>query len=527
MTPFRLRSALSLLLAGLLLPACSAPDAADRPDDEGYWDGPDAASLALADRGTEMAAERRAAGGPGAVGDAVGAGERAVGAPTASAEADTAPSALLRRQQAAGVDGSRITAIVLAAERVAPAVVTVNVLRTSRVQPRTAWENFFLPPGATRPTSGLGSGFVIDASGIILTNDHVVRDADRIMVTFPDGRDLEAELVGRDEVTDVAVLRVRGGDLPTVPLGTSEGILIGEWAVAIGNPFGNLLSNAEPSVSAGVVSAVGRHIVPSAQERGFYLGMIQTDASVNPGNSGGPLVNALGEVIGVNSSIFSRSGGSEGLSFAIPIDRALRIADDLVRHGQVRRAWTGLEVEAVEADAWGRTRGVRTGRVAEDSPAARAGIRDGSNLLEANGRRLSTPLDFEAVLLDLRAGDPLDVVVEGRNAPVTLRTEELPSLRAQRVTVFRDLQLITLTPAIRSERGIANEAGAVIAGISNSLSATLGLREGDVLLQVNNTRIRTAEEAAEAFERVPDRGGIRIYFERNGSTGVRDFYVRR
>ncbi len=209
------------------------------------------------------------------------------------------------------LDGSRTTAIVEAAARVAPAVVSVNVIRTEQVQMRSFFAPFPMP--RTRRSRGLGSGFIIDAAGVILTNDHVVRDAERIMVTLPDGRDFEAELVGTDQLTDVAVLRIQGDGLPVAHLGTSEGLLIGEWSLAIGNPFGNLFSNAEPSVTAGVISATGRHIIPADDERVVYFGMIQTDASINPGNSGGPLVNSLGEVIGVNSSIFSRSGGSEGL----------------------------------------------------------------------------------------------------------------------------------------------------------------------------------------------------------------------
>ena len=232
-----------------------------------------------------------------------------------------------RQAQSDQISGSRNTAIVEAAARVALAVVSVNVIRTEQVQTRSFFDPFPMP--RTRRSRGLGSGFIVSADGVILTNDHVVRDAERIMVTLPDGRDYEAELLGADQLTDVAVLRIRGNDLPVAPVGTSQGLLIGEWSLAIGNPFGNLFSNSEPSVTAGVISGTGRHIIPDDEDRVVYLGMIQTDASINPGNSGGPLVNSVGEVIGVNSSIFSRSGGSEGLGFAIPIDRALRVANDL------------------------------------------------------------------------------------------------------------------------------------------------------------------------------------------------------
>jgi serine protease Do len=276
-----------------------------------------------------------------------------------------------------------------------------------------------------------------------------------------------------------------------------------------------------------VVSAVGRNIVPSTDEEGFYLGMIQTDASINPGNSGGPLVNALGQVIGINASIFTRSGGSEGMGFAIPIDRALRIADDLLDHGEVRRAWVGLDVEPVEADEWGRTRGVRVSTVATGSPADEAAIGNGDRLLSANGRPLTAPLDFEAVMLDLRAGDALALTIDGKSRPVRMTAAALPSVTAERVTVLQDMQLITVTPQVRVERGIMNEEGALIASISDRLSAQLGLQEGDVLVQVNRTRVTGADQAKQIFEGLKGPSSVRIYVERNGGYVARDLYWRR
>ena len=425
----------------------------------------------------------------------------------------------------AQVDQSRRTAIVEAATRVAPAVVTVNVIRALEVRPASLWESLFLPPRVSRQRTGLGSGFLISQEGIVLTNEHVVRDADRILVTLPDGRDLETALVGTDPLTDVAVLRVEGEELPAAPLGSSDGLLIGEWVVAIGNPFGNLFSNSEPTVTTGVVSATGRHIIPASADEGFYLGMIQTDASINPGNSGGPLVNVVGEVIGVNSSIFSRGGGSEGLGFAIPIDRALRVAEDLIQYGEVRRAWVGFDVEAIEADPFGRSRGVRVGRVAPGSPADIAGLRSGLHLLEAGGRSLSAPLDFQDLLLDLRAGDAVTFVSEGEPS-VRVRTEALPSVQAQRIRILEDLELITVTPEVRAERGVRSEVGALVVGISPELQGQLGFRTDDVIVQVNNARITTAEQAAQVLRRLRGRGGIRIYFERSGGLQSVSFYWR-
>jgi serine protease Do len=457
---------------------------------------------------------------------AAGADATLPDAPVAFAQEPAAAAPREMRQAAEGLGESRRTAIVRAASRVAPAVVTINTLRTERVRPRSMWESFFLPPNARRRVSGLGSGFVIDGDeGLILTNDHVIQDADRVLVTFPDGRDFEADVVGSDPLTDLAVIRVAVDTaLPQAPLGTSEALFIGEWVVAIGNPFGYLLSNNEPTVTAGVVSAVGRHIVNSSEEQGFYLGMIQTDASINPGNSGGPLINALGQVIGVNSSIFSRSGGSEGLGFAIPIDRALKVAGDLVADGEVRRPWLGLEVGPAEADDWGRSRGVMITGIVGGSPAADAGLRPGRRILAVNDRRLAAPLDWENVLLDLRPGDEVRVRLE-EAGDVVVRAGDLPSVEAERVQVLEELELITLTPQIRAERGVASERGALVVEASPAVTRQIGLRPGDVLVQVNNARVADADEAARIFQRLP-AGRTRLVVERGGGYVFQDFIWR-
>lgn len=420
-------------------------------------------------------------------------------------------------------DESRTTAIVKAAARVAPAVVSVNVIRTEQMQTRSFFDPFPLP--RTRRSRGLGSGFIVDADGVILTNDHVVRNAERIMITLPDGRDFEAELIGTDQLTDVAVLRIQGDELPVAQLGTSKGLLIGEWSLAIGNPFGNLFSNAEPSVTAGVISATGRHIIPNDDDRVVYLGMIQTDASINPGNSGGPLVNSVGEVIGVNSSIFSRSGGSEGLGFAIPIDRASRVANDLMAFGEVKRAWLGFEVDAEERDIWGRTQGVTVSSVSPSSPAARAGIARGDGIVTAAGRAIHTQLDFESLMLDLMAGETLSLNINGRADPVTLVAEELPSVSADRVTALKQMELVTVTLGIRTERNLRYESGALIVAIERDLEGRIGLREGDVILQINRTTVTSAEGAAELLRHAV--GNLAVYVERNGEVIVRQLLFRR
>ncbi|MEX0856489.1 MAG: trypsin-like peptidase domain-containing protein [Gemmatimonadota bacterium] len=432
----------------------------------------------------------------------------------------TGPSAAAVSRE---LDESRETAVVRAAERVSASIVAVNVLRSQQVRARDPFfDDFFSPFGlpwgstTTQLVPSLGSGFVIDATGIILTNDHVVRGAERILVSFPDGRDAEAELVGTDAASDVAVLRISMEGLTPVPVGSAEELRIGEWLVAFGNPFGHLLSNPEPSVTVGVTSALRRHIVPSQEDRGSYLGMIQTDAAINPGNSGGPLVNAAGEVVGMNTSIFSRSGGSEGMGFAVPIDRALRIADDILEYGRVRRAWLGMRVEAEVADAFGRTRGVRVAQVYPGSPAARAGLNAGDRLTRINGARLVTPLDFEAVLLDLRVGDSVSLEVNG-NAPVQqMVAEDVPTARAPRLRVLDNLEVVSVTEAIRAERSIASPSGALVIAIPDTQGSALGLVEGDVIVGFNNARLRDAEELADRLAQLRPGSRAILVFERNG-----------
>src|SRR3989441_7335855 len=284
---------------------------------------------------------------------------------------------------------TRQTAIVTAASRLAPAVVSVNVLRRERQLPQDPFDLFFMPRGSEQVVEGYGSGFMISPDGVVITNQHVTQGAEQIVVTTREGRDFPAKILGEDPLTDIAVLKVDGSGLPTAPLGKSTDLLIGEWVVAVGNPFAYLLGNTEPTVTAGVVSAVGRNLLPSQGQSGIYVGMIQTDAPINPGNSGGPLANALGEVVGVNSSIFTSSGGSVGIGFAIPIERALRVSDELRRFGKVRRAGGGLDVAGAEDLRGGeRGGGLRGTQGAAGGPAGPAGgvVGDGAGRRPGRGK---------------------------------------------------------------------------------------------------------------------------------------------
>src|SRR5436305_2496525 len=424
---------------------------------------------------------------------------------------------------------SRQTAIVTAAARLAPAVVSVNVLRRERRVAQDPFDLFFLPRGAEQVVEGYGSGFIISPDGVVITNQHVTQGAEQIVVTMRDGRDFAAKILGEDPLTDIAVLKLDAAGLPTAPLGKSTDLLIGEWVVAVGNPFAYLLGNTEPTVTAGVVSAVGRNLLPSEGQSGIYVGMIQTDAAINPGNSGGPLANALGEVVGVNSSIFTSSGGSVGIGFAIPIERALRVADELPRFGKARRAWVGLDVAgADDLRGWKRVGGLRGTQVAENGPAGRAGVVAGDVLVSARGRRLRTFLDWEAVLLDIGPGDTLVVSYrhEGESRAARLAVTDLPTTLAEKVAVLGGMKVVTVTAAVRAERGIQSDHGALIYDIPDEMQQATGLTSGDVILQINRARVSSAEDLRRAFTAAAGAGAATVWFERGGRLNRTAFYVR-
>jgi serine protease Do len=452
-------------------------------------------------------------------------GERGVpGLGVASAGAQSAAPVA---EAQSGVNSSRRTALVAAADRVSPAVVSINVTSRQQTAPRSPWDFFFVPEGA-RLVEGYGTGFVIRPNGIIVTNQHVVANAERVVVTLPDGSDLPATVLGEDPLTDIAVLRVKRENLPTVLLGHSTDPMIGEWVIALGNPYADLLGNAEPTVTVGVVSATGRNILPGGDQAGLYLDMIQTDAAINPGNSGGPLTNALGEVVGVNSSIFSNSGGSVGLGFAIPIERAVGVANEIIKSGTVRRAWVGLDVEGAQAmREWKSQGGVAIAGVTADGPAARAGLKAGDVLVEANGRRLRNYLDWEAVKLDLHVGDVVNVALRSGSGTARRRivTGDLPTVSAEKITVLQDLQLINITPAIQAERRIRSPQGALIFRISPQVTRATGLQPGDVIVAINRTQVRNAEEVSDLLNIRPGQA-IRIYVEREGQVTFTDLVFR-
>ncbi len=422
-----------------------------------------------------------------------------------------------------GISSSRRTAITEAVARVAPSVVTVQTEVIEHVAV-DVYEQFFGGRSGQRSAAGLGSGFIVKSDGTIVTNAHVISGATKISVALRDGTTYPAKLLGSDEANDLAVIKIDAKGLPVAPLGGSSNLIIGEWAIAIGNPYGFLLANSEPSVTAGVVSGTGRNLAAASEGSGVYVDMIQTDAAINPGNSGGPLVNAAGEVIGVNSSIFSPSGGSIGLGFAIPINRAKRVTDDLLAHGVVRRPWIGIQPQLTNASGRGPATGVVVASVVQGSPAAQAGIRDGDIVVKSRERVLHNPYDWFAELLELRVGETVKLTVRrnGRESLVAVRVADLPDVNAPRVTVLRELELITVTPAIRGERQIRSVQGALVGRVSDRVKSQIGLEPGDVIVQINRTPVTDAQ-SVEKILNAYGRSIVRVYFERGGQIYSTEF----
>ena len=464
-----------------------------------------------------------------AAGVAIAFGSEGNSAPSAASQVVATPPAV----QEVPASSPRRTPIVAAAQQVGPSVVSITVLRTVRQSAaRNLMEEFFrsIPRQRQRQVRGLGSGFAINDDGFVLTNEHVVSGADSIIVTDGQGRHLHAELVGADALTDIAVLKVEAGRIPPAPLGTSSDLMVGEPAIAIGNPLGYLLANGEATITAGVISGVSRDIRGESNDGSLFADMIQTDAAINPGNSGGALVNAEGRVIGVNSSILSRSGGSEGLGFAIPIDRALRIAGELKEFGRIRRPWIGVDPEIVASDT-SLFSSTRIRRVAPDSPAGDAGLEAGDVLVEINGRRIDSPLDLEVGLLDAGVDSRVQLryARAGQEFVTTLPIVELPSEQAARIEVLTGLELVSITPQIAIERSLPTEidSGALIVSISAENSRFSGLLRDDVIVAINRQRVRTAEDADDLFRSFGGGGRIWATIVRDGRMmNTSSFYVR-
>jgi serine protease Do len=345
-----------------------------------------------------------------------------VGIPTTRVEAPF-------REDVFELSFGRRTVITEAVRMIEPAVVSVNVMKTEIVRRNTTFLEYFLDFYGLhfiREVQSIATGVLFRADGYIITNSHVVEHANQITVVMSNNQEFDAILVGMDILHDIAILKIEGDGFPYARLGTSSDLIIGEWSIAVGNPFGFLMRDSKPSVSVGVISALGRNF-SSLDPPKVYKSMIQTDAAINPGNSGGPLVNVYGEVIGINSFIFTQSGGSVGIGFAIPIDRVVRISYELINYGRVREVFLGFMVQEITRTMASQLRlrsmdGVIVSGVENDSPADQAGLRRGDIIIRIDDINIRNSNDARIGVSDLTPGEQANFVVirEGREMQMVL-----------------------------------------------------------------------------------------------------------
>jgi serine protease Do len=425
-------------------------------------------------------------------------------------------------------------------DQVGPSVVNIRTVERSRGAsgggaPDEQMLEFFrrfgipLPPNAPRQQRpdrgeeeiprGVGSGFIVSVDGFVMTNAHVIEGADEVIVTLTDKREFKARIVGSDRRTDVAVVKIEAAGLPSVKLGDASRVRVGEWVMAIGSPFG-----LENTVTAGIVSAKQR-------DTGDYLPFIQTDVAINPGNSGGPLINMRGEVIGINSQIYSRSGGFQGISFAIPIDEAVRVADQLRTSGRVTRGRIGVQIgevnkEVAEAIGLGRPQGALVRGVEAGAPAQKAGIEAGDIILKFDGKTIEKSSDLPRLVGNTKPGSRATVTVlrRGSQRELSVTVAELEPERATRRTQGQEqrppagaqvqtmgLTVSELTEALKSELKLR---GGVRVDASDGAGARAGLREGDVIVAVGNVEVNNVREFEQAMARADKSKPIVVQLRR-------------
>jgi serine protease Do len=433
-------------------------------------------------------------------------------------------------------------------EKSGPAVVNVDVVQTpqsgqggpggSEDDPLSDFfRRFGLPDGGgggrgrgfqfqPQPQRGSGSGFIVTPDGYILTNAHVVSDADEVTVKLTDRREFQAKVVGVDQRTDVAVIKIDAKDLPTVRIGDPAKLKPGEWVLAIGSPFG-----FESSATAGIVSATSRSL---PNEGSNYVPFIQTDVAVNPGNSGGPLFNLQGEVIGINSQIFSRTGGYMGLSFAIPIDVAIDVRDQIVKTGRVTRGRIGVTIEPVTgqiAEAFGldRPRGALVNSLVKDGPGAKAGLKRGDVILDVNGRVIETSDQLPIVIARIKPGDSarLSVLRDGKEEKISVKVDSLDEPEMHTASLkgssregdqVSRLGLTAVRPLTPQERASVETEGNLVVEQVTGPAAMAGVERGDIILGVNNKPVKTVAELQAAAAKAGNKVVALAVQRADGST---------
>ena len=428
-----------------------------------------------------------------------------------------------RSERQAGVSVSRRNAIVNAIEYASPAVVNISTTRTTTQMVNMSpffddWAPFFDFPFQVpqrRTLHGLGSGVIFDRKGYVITNQHVIEGADSTTVLLSDGREASAEIVGEDFLTDLAVLKIDIPELKAIELGNAEDLMIGEWAIAIGHPFATMVEDASPTVTVGVVSATGRSL--KTEDR-LYRNLIQTDASINPGNSGGALVNLYGQLIGINTAIYSTSGGSQGIGFAIPVDVVQKVVNQLVTYGAVVPPDIGVEPQdltqqLVEAFDLEEGIGVLVAEVKKGSPAETAGLRRRDIIEMIDQRRVSSSATFSAITRLLREGQSATfrVLRDGKRRNLRLRIQELQWSYAVPGWGITIEQLDRRRVEEYIQRGVL-----VTKVQSRSTLAQRGLKRGDLIFRVNNLKVNSLEDFKRLINQLQPPQRLSLYFERDG-----------
>ncbi len=420
------------------------------------------------------------------------------------------------------------------AAAVKPAVVNVSTTQTIKTQGMPSpffndpfFRRFFgdefgqIEKPRERKQVSLGSGVIVDRDGYILTNNHVIQNAEEIKVKLSDKREFKGKVIGTDPKTDIAVIKIDSNHLPVIKLGDSDKLKVGETVIAIGNPFG-----LNQTVTSGIVSATGRANVGISD----YEDFIQTDAAINPGNSGGALVNAGGELIGINTAIFSTSGGYQGIGFAIPSNMAKVVMENLIKRGKVIRGWLGVSVQPITPELAKQfnlkeEKGALVGDVVEDSPAERAGIKRGDVIVEYNGKEVgepsslrnmvaNTPPNNEAMLKILRDGKPDTVRVTIAELPV-----EMQKTSGKFDNYLKGVHIQDITPELKKSLDIPKRiTGVIITDIEDGSPSEGVLAKNDVILEINRQRISGMKDYEAVVSRIKPEQNILLLIYRNGST---------
>ncbi|HGJ64278.1 TPA: PDZ domain-containing protein [bacterium] len=434
----------------------------------------------------------------------------------------------------ANITGSRNNAIVQAIKKAGDSVVSISTIQVVRDSffDRGTWFDFFYPHGFERKFYGLGSGFIIDERGYVVTNNHVISDASDIKVTLSNGKQYQAKIVGSDKQSDLAVLKIDAPNLKIAELGNSNDLMVGEWVIAIGNPFGYLMKDSQPTVTVGVVSATGR----TFQKEGVKLNnLIQTDAAINPGNSGGPLVNSFGQVIGINTAIYSTTGGYQGVGFAIPINSAKKTITKLIQFGMIKVPWLGMRFQDLNDDIAEHLglqdkQGALVSSVLEDSPAYRSGIRNGDVIIAIDNEKISSANEADEIIRLLWEGEKARFKVlrggETKDFFITIKYDELISVAEKLLGIGVQIP----TKELAEKYGLSSIQNGVIVAkvIKGSPSDKAELKVGDLITKISReesdlfrrfsvvTEIGNIDDFIDFVSGLRKDQIIRVIFERKG-----------